>query len=633
MIETSQVFQDAMRAPIRDIFAKIQIDYSDPELEQSIEVFVNEMANVNYPNQVADGVENTIGKIASLDGSWALGEYRLAPITELEGQMGWWGKQISDVNGNFANPYPTLSATFIHRPIRELKVIGDDKRGEYPVDFTVNLYDELDTLKHTEVVTNNNNVRWRKTLDPNVTGITRMELVISKWSHAGRQVKIIEFFTSIQEIYYTHDIIGINFLEEREVSNGTLPIGNISSNEIEIKLNNESRKFDTGNTQSPLYGLIKANRKIQAWIGIEEELVPLGTFWTKDWTVQEDGVVASTIGRDRLDRLNDTTYATSTVQINKNMYELAQMVLIDAGVPVDFYWLDEELKDYIVPYAYFEQQTHREALRKIAGACLGQVYCDKNGVIRFEGPSYTLDRVTEKSSTTFLQAEYPAEIEVLNVYGISLDDYFKKDNPSRQKDIANRVVIETQPLTLGSVEEIYKSSEIEIEANKPKSLIIQFNHTPCIDVNISLIGDGVIVDSQIYAWGAEITVSSTVNGVFKITANGKPLKVISKDQIILEDNNSIIDNGRVEYKLPPNPLIQSRAMAEIMAEKLLQYYKDPRRDLELEWRGNPALELGDIVMVDDYSRGEGEKGYYYITKQELEYAGYLRAKLSGRRAL
>lgn len=634
MIKTSQDFQDQMRAPIRDVYAKIQIDYSDPELDQSIEIFTNEMANISYPNQVADGVESTIDKIASLDGSWILGEYRLAPMTELEGQMGWWGEQLADANNYFIEPYPTINATFIHRPIRELKVVGDDKRCEYPVDFEINLYDELDTLKHTETITNNDKVKWRKVLNPNITGITRIELVIKKWSNPSRQAKITEFFTSIQETYIENDIMSMDFLEEREVSQGSLPVGNISSNEIKIKLNNHTRKFDTGNKDSPLYGLIKANRRIKAWIGTERELIPLGIFWSKDWDVPEDGLTASTIGRDRLDRLRDSTYSTSVVQVNKNMYELAQIILHDANVPDDLYWLDDELKEYTVPYAYFEPQSHREALRKIAGACLGQVYCDRQGIIRIEGPNYTLNRINEIQRTTFLQAEYPAEVGVIDAYGVALEDYFKKNNPSRQSDIANAIVVETQPLKPDTEQEVYISNEpISIETNETKTITIHFNHTPCIDVTVSLEGTGTIVNTNIYAWGAEVTVNSTTSGSFTLKAIGKPLKVASTDKIIREDVNSITDNGRVEYRLQKNPLIQTRAIAKIIADKLLQYYKDPRRDLEMEWRGNPALELGDIVMVDDYSRGDGDKGYYYITKQELEFAGYLRAKLYGRRAL
>lgn len=637
MIPTSQKFLDEIRAPIRNVYAKVQIDYTDPELDQSINVFVSEMANVCFPEQVADGVENVIGKIASLDGSWELGEYVLAPTTELEGQMGWWGQQLSDEEGNFAEPYPTITATFIPRPIWRLKVVGDNKRNEYPVNFVINLYDELGNLKYTETVENNTSINWTKDLDPSVTDVARIELIITKWSHPGRQAKITEFFTSIQETYLENDIISINLLEERELSHGSLPVGNISSNEIEIKLNNSTRKFDTGNKASPLYGLVKANRKIKAWIGTESELIPLGVFWAKDWTVPEDGTIATVVGRDRLNRLNETMYTTSTVQINKSMYELAQMILTDAGIPADLYWLDEELKEYKVPYAYFTPQSHREALRKIAEACLGQVYCDRYGVIRFEGPSFTLNRIEAVKRTVFLQAEFPAETELVEAYGISPLDYFKKNNPSRHSHVANSIIVEVQPLSVGDEEEIYRSSEpISINANEIKTITLHFNNVPCMDVDITIQGSGQIVDSKIYAWGAEVTVQGNATGQFILIANGKPLRPANKYTIIKEDPKSILDNGKIEYRMPANPLIQTREIAEIIADKLLQYYKDPRRDLELEWRGNPALELGDIVMVDDYIRGDGAdeyKSYYYITRQELEYAGYLRAKLSGRRML
>ena len=109
---------------------------------------------------------------------------------------------------------------------------------------------------------------------------------------------------------------------------------------------------------------------------------------------------------------------------------------------------------------------------------------------------------------------------------------------------------------------------------------------------------------------------------------------MNKDKVTVKDEESIIENGTLRYEFPNNHLIQNISTARVIAEKLLQYYKDPKRDLEIEWRGNPSLELGDIVVVNDYVRGDlEERGYYYITKQELEYAGYLRAKLEGRRAL
>jgi hypothetical protein len=104
-----------------------------------------------------------------------------------------------------------------------------------------------------------------------VLDVAKQVLTITKWSHPGRQAKILEFFTSIQETYEGDDVLLIHLLEEREVSQGSLPVGNISANEIDIRLSNETRKFDAGNTQSPLYQLLKQNRRIRAWLGVEAE--------------------------------------------------------------------------------------------------------------------------------------------------------------------------------------------------------------------------------------------------------------------------------------------------------------------------------------------------------------------------
>lgn len=638
MIKTSQVFQDEMRNVTRKIYGKIQIEYSDPEIDQGIEVISTDNNYTSYPIHIVDGKSEPSFKYAALDGSWVLnGTYSLAPGENEKDkyQFGLWGEKLSGADGNFTTPYPKIILTFIAKPFRSLKLVGDNKRNEYPVNFIIKLFNENDEIVYTETVTNNTKVDWNKEIEQ-VNEIAKMEIEIQKWNLPNRTIKIMEVFSSIQEIYEGEDIISINLIEEREVSQGSLPVGNISSNEIEIVLNNVERKFDTGNKNSDLYGLVKPNRKIKAWVGTKDELVPLGMFWTKDWDVPEDGIVAKTKGRDRLDRLRDTEYSNSTVQTNKNMYELAEMILQDAELKESQYWIDEELKDFTVQYAYFKPVSHREALRQIATACLGQVYCNREGVIRFEGPSFTLDRIEEVQKVAFLQSEFPAEVEYVDAYGISIDDYLKKDNPSRQSDIANHVTVETQPLRPDAVQEVYSSNEsITIGANETKTVTIQFNYTPCIDVTVSLEGTGSIADTQIYAWGADVTVSSTVSGEFTIKATGKPLKVMNKDKVTVKDEESIIENGTLRYEFPNNHLIQNLSTAQIIAEKLLQYYKDPKRDLRMDWRGNPSLELGDIVVVNDYVRGEEEEelGYYYITKQELEYAGYLRAKLEGRRAI
>jgi len=282
----TQDFIDKMKADRRQVFARVQIDYTDPFMDQSIEIEVNEQANVSYPQQTADSVDQTTHKYACLDGTWDLttGEYHLAPSANMlsQYQMGWWGAQFCDQDGYFASPYPTLTVRHIPRPIRQLKVVGDTAREEYPVDFNIRLYGPDDTLLKTETVTGNDQVSWQKALEPQVLDVAKQELIITRWSLPGTCAKIIEFFTSIREVYETGDLVSLRLLEEREASQGSLPVGNISSNEITLALNNEDKKFDIDNEQSPLKNLLKPNRRIQVHIGTEIEKT-WGTIKTKSW--------------------------------------------------------------------------------------------------------------------------------------------------------------------------------------------------------------------------------------------------------------------------------------------------------------------------------------------------------------
>jgi len=278
MYPVTQDFIEKMRTKTekRHVIAKAVIDYTDPFIDQSLEVEANEQANVSYPQQTADSVDQSTRKYACLDGTWDLttGEYHLAPSANMlnQYQMGWWGAQFADQNGYFASPYPTLTVRHLSRPMRSLRVVGDTAREEWPVDFQIKLYDPDDTLLHTETVTDNDQMSWSKALEPEVLDVAKQELIITRWSLPGTCAKIVEFFTSIREVYGIGDLVSIRLLEEREASQGSLPVGNISANEVTIVLNNEDKKFDIDNENSPLKNLLKPNRRIQVWIGADIEI-------------------------------------------------------------------------------------------------------------------------------------------------------------------------------------------------------------------------------------------------------------------------------------------------------------------------------------------------------------------------
>lgn len=273
MIETGRDFQERITAPERRIYGRIIIDYTNPQEDQAIDIIVNETANVSWKDQIADSIKDTPYKWASLDGSCALDKnYHPAPGTQLSArhyQMGWWGKTFSGPDGKFPEPFPTVSLYFIKpHSIKELNVIGDICRKEWPKEFDICLQKKDGTVLHSESIIDNEEIQWEKQIIP-VAEVSNLILTIKKWNLPGRQAKIIELFTAIREIYEGQDIYRISLFEERDISHGSLPIGNISSNEIEIMLNNIDHRFSPGNKQSPIYGYMKSNRRIQAWIGID----------------------------------------------------------------------------------------------------------------------------------------------------------------------------------------------------------------------------------------------------------------------------------------------------------------------------------------------------------------------------
>lgn len=365
-----------------------------------------------------------------------------------------------------------------------------------------------------------------------------------------------------------------------------------------------------------LYGL--SEWLLRKW---ERVWVPLGVFWSGDWHAPEDAVYAKTTGRDRLELLRSTNYSTSQVIQNTTLYHFALAVLQGAGLSAEELWVDTELQEFIIPYLWAEPLSHRELLRKIAEACLGQVYCDRNGVLRIEGPS-------------FLATKDKSELE------ITMDDYFKKDNPVRWSEIANHIEVETQPLLPEEMQEIYRDNEpVSIAAGQPVSMTIMYNHSPCINPAARLEGadeqsnppPGCGIEKiTYYAWGADVKITSPASGTFVLVIEGQPLKVMNQQKIVARDEDSIKEHGVVQHTFPANPYVQTAATARLIADRLLASFKDPRRDLDLTWRGNPALELADRITVPDF-KGTGLADFH-VTQQTLDYTGGLRCTLKGRRA-
>lgn len=411
MISTSSSFLAAAKSNPRKCKAKIEFHWTSSVLEENVTASANDENRAALMEQVYDGNYTVLRNWAHLDGNIkANGVWNPMPSAETKtfNQSGWYGATRCDASGNFTTN-PLLTVEFDPRPVFHLFVAGESNYGEYPVDFTVRLY-SIDSsgpvLGHTEIVTGNTLLNWNKNISSSsLVDIERMTLEISKWSHGSRVVKIMEFYTTFIQTIEDEDITRLSLLEERVIADGSLPVGNISSNEVDIGLQNVKLgvegsdiidPFFPANPNSPYHELLTKNRKVVPYLGFElvdgsYEYVKLGTFWTGDWTVVEQDASCKVSARDRMEHLRLSEYKGSTLFKDTNLYDLMISVLTDAkdNIPMpDLTWvIDTELQSYEIPYAWFPKKSYFKTIKDIVTACMGQAYMNRDDVLVIEGPS------------------------------------------------------------------------------------------------------------------------------------------------------------------------------------------------------------------------------------------------------
>lgn len=248
-------------------------------------------------------------------------------------------------------------------------------------------------------------------------------------------------------------------------------------------------------------------------------------------------------------------------------------------------------------------------------------------------------------------------------YIIDKDNYFKNTQLAKSEELINIVEVASNPIIIHDLadlfdDEFYKTSEpFPIAAGETIVTEIKFKSVPVkgpvaqgyfvaettteppyeeleySEEHGNISSEELTTTAVYYAWGATVTVTNNYgqDGYCIIVVSGYPLKA-EPEIVTAQDDESIAENGVLKYKYPDNHLIQSRAISENIADTLVVSYATPRKDINLSWRGNPALELLDEIQAPIYQKkGINTQGFFYIFRQTLEFDGALRSVLDGRK--
>lgn len=551
---------------------------------------------------------------------------------EVEGYgflVGWWGTNdnLSETDDSplekdghrFAEPQ-VLQITFGATSVSGFRLHGylaeDPEYSEWPVDFKITAlrsggydndgnkkYEVCKYLDGTPVVvevSGNSIVNYTASFREEIRDVVMLQFEIMSWSRRGAFVKITAAYDDFTREHSADDIMSMSILEEAEGSVGTLPIGNISCNALDLLLQNIDDTFSIGNTNSVFSGQARSNRRIEPFIGFEIfdgngalpriEYVPKGVYWSRDWNVPVHGTTASTSALDRLGLLQEVDYngigninkeedlAEKSVWEDKSLYVVAEDILKDLRLtymPDLEFVIDEALKneDMKIPLAFFKRQSYFDVIKTIAQAAAAYAYMDTSNeeeqakAYEEHGNTMCVDILRIET----LEHLYPADGDILSpevlahTEKITLDDIVDQTIQSLRADMVNVVVVPWQAYTL-------------------------------------------------------------IDGV------PKPPEDSEKEYVSKINEDAIREYGRLEHEYPENNLIQSESRARAIAETILKVFSGTQRRGEISVFGDVTSRVGDIWDVPEYQkRGIDNRGVYVITRLNTDYDGSLRQSATCRR--
>jgi hypothetical protein len=266
-----------------------------------------------------------------------------------------------------------------------------------------------------------------------------------------------------------------------------------------------------------------------------------------------------------------------------SLYTIATQILDDGLTPSRSTWLiDTELQKYLIPYGWVDPQSHRSAIGKVAEAAGGVAFQDRYGVVRVQAGNY-LERTSGGA---------PVAVIGDRIY----------DESAPATPVKNRIQVQTYPLVALAEETVWELVDDKIinDGETKRYDITYTNYNAVINGHASLLSSpsGATISSEIhYSWGAVVEVlGSADEQELTLAILAQPLSVVGSQLVERTDGESIRRNGDKALLIKDNKMIQRSFLAGQIADAILPTTAQEKRDIDMDWRGDPTLEMGDKVL-------------------------------------
>lgn len=390
MYQTSQEYKESMKRPVRNqSYMKIQLGLINQEAQQTAG-----LSDTNKYNDFSDAEsifnQHTVRRYATYESNfWKANgisfflpekksDYRKDGITStnlfeesfhVKFVFGCGKSDIKGLTIKFGRNYPTKFT------------IVTDNAMSFEYENTEELFKSDDVFENTESI----------------------ELVITEMNVPNARVRIDYIIFGLGLEYDDESISEASSNTTLSAINEDLP-----ESEFKVTLCNDDQLFNVDNPSSDI-NFLESGQKVNVMMGYmlddgNIEWIKMHSLYVSEWSADDSSATITAV--DILKYLDEKYYKGIYYEDGISLYDLAVLVLTDAGLNEDEYYIDSYMKKVYV-HNPLPNVTHKEALQIIANAGRCIMDYDRNGKIRIRAafkPTYdtTSNGETYYSNTTMI---------------------------------------------------------------------------------------------------------------------------------------------------------------------------------------------------------------------------------------
>lgn len=424
----------------------VQIEYfvTDPDVQDDSNASSDGEVNYSVTESITNIASKIAPKYATLEHNiWGLdGSFEVIPDAAPYGDTGYVGSELSLADGTYTNnPVISLEFSKVHTPIVPgMSVMWSNEYDECASDFRITSWNGNTASASYLIEGNRDN---RSLLDINLKSFNRITIEIIKWNKPHHRPRITYAMIGLKQTYTKDNLMSYRHEMSVDLLSGALP-----KSAITFSLDNSNDNWNPDNPSGAEKYLLERQPLIVSYgmmIGGSIEWINAGTFYMSEWTTPMNGLEATFVARDVVDRMNDVY---SGIRVG-TLRDIALAAMEQAGIVISSdasvqYYVDASLTSINTDFSSSDNEfTVGEVLQMVANASCCVMYQDRSGVLRIEKESEDMTDYSISQNVSYSHPEYTISKELKAVSVNNGMGYAENSSVGEIQTIDNPLIIDT----------------------------------------------------------------------------------------------------------------------------------------------------------------------------------------------